>query len=795
MIEALTWWSTIMVIGIIAFPIAFLAFRFLPDRGYSLSKMLGLLLVSYLLWIGASVHVIPNARWAIFMVLAILLIASGLLAYRIREDMVTFIKNKRHHLLTVDLVFTVAFFVALFLRSYTPGLTFGSENALDMSVINAITRAEYFPPDDPWLSGHAHIHLHYFGHLSVAMLTTLTNIPSQVTFNLSLALFTALAATGVFGIVYNLIIDKGRPATALAFALLGPLFLLVLSNIEGLFELLAIRGVGSAGFYDLLDITGLDGPRESNAWYPTEPFWWGRAFSFETGWPDRLFPFPRLLEGELHSEVLAFPFIALVLGLALNLWRSEESTVFRLLGFHPLDLGLLALALGGLIMVAGGDGPIYLFVLVGIFTLRAFLSEGRVNLRLLGRVGAFTVGLSILTVLFFLPFYFTAVGLFRGIGFVSAPVASAPQHLLYMWLPALTLATVLGVAAMRDVRRFLPASLLVIVPILLVAVPWAGNLLIGGGASALLDEIGDRGDKWIAIFVVVVVLFLILMALVHHLIDGKDEKRAPVSVFVLGLAALAVLLILGVEFYWVRDPFTSPDFIPRFNTLIKFAFQSWWLMSIAGAFGLHYFLRTLRRGSVLSWVGSTSLGVVVAIVLAAGFIYPVFAIFHFTNSFDSPLEAIESGRLDGLSFMEFNDREAILWLLDEVDGTPTILEAVGDPYTNFARVSSYTGLPTVLGSPVHEFWFHAGSYEPQGTRLADVERAYNSTDPAEAQAILGRYDVRYVFVGLLERQLYPEAGLAKFAGFMDVVFQNENVTIYHMRAEGTVAAPAPVEDE
>ena len=54
--EAITWWLTIEVIGVIAFPIAFLAFRFLPDRGYSFSKALGLLLISYLLWIGASVH-------------------------------------------------------------------------------------------------------------------------------------------------------------------------------------------------------------------------------------------------------------------------------------------------------------------------------------------------------------------------------------------------------------------------------------------------------------------------------------------------------------------------------------------------------------------------------------------------------------------------------------------------------------------------------------------------------------------------------------------------------------------
>ena len=787
MIEAITWWLTIEVIGAIAFPIAFLAFRFLPDRGYSFSKMLGLLLVSYLLWMGASVRVIPNQRWSIILILALLVVVSGLMAFRCRRDIASFLRQRWRHLLALDVLFVAIFASALFLRSYTAAFTLGGENMTDNAIINVTIRAEHFPPKDVWLSGHT-INYHYFGHLNVAMLTTLTDIPSRITFNLSMALFTALAATGVLGVVYNLIIDKARLATALAFAMLAPLFLLVLSNIEGLFELLAAHGVGSTGFYDLLDIKGLDGPRESNAWYPTEPFWWGRAYAYDTGWPNRLFPFVQALVGGLHSEILAFPFIALVLGLALNLWRSAESTATRFLGVHPLDLALAALALGGLIMTNVWDGPTYLFVLVAVFALRAFLWGGRLNIRWLSRVVTFATGLSVLSVLFFLPFYlFTNFGAFEGIEFAAPPFTTAPQHFLYMWLPLLTLATVLAIAGMRDVRRFLPASLLVIVPILLVALPWAGNLLTHGGPSRLFDEIGDRGGNWIAIFATIGVLFLILMTLVHRLISSRDERRAPETVFALALGTVAVLLMLGVEFYWVRDPF----WLPRFNTLNKITFQCWWLMSIAGAFGLYYFLCTLRLGGVLGWVGGSSLGVVTAIVLATGFIYPVLATFYFTDSFDG------DRHLDGLVNMEDNEKEAVLWLLSEVDGTPTVLEAVGDQYTNFARVSSFTGLPTVLGWPQHEFWFRGASYEPQGARREDVARAYNTADTAEAQTILDRYDVEYVYVGRLEREEYSEAGLAKFPSFMDVVFQNDRVTIYRMAetlAQG-VASGAGLSDD
>jgi len=125
-----------------------------------------------------------------------------------------------------------------------------------------------------------------------------------------------------------------------------------------------------------------------------------------------------------------------------------------------------------------------------------------------------------------------------------------------------------------------------------------------------------------------------------------------------------------------------------------------------------------------------------------------------------------------------------------VSGTPVILEAVGDGYTDYARISSRTGLPTVIGWPGHErLW--RGSDEPLDGRQEDVGRAYTTTSPGEAKAILEEYDVEYVYVGHLERDTYGEAGLAKFATFMEVAYRSDTVIIYRMPREVETVVSAP----
>ncbi|MEK7682323.1 MAG: hypothetical protein AAB369_05785, partial [Chloroflexota bacterium] len=157
--------------------------------------------------------------------------------------------------------------------------------------------------------------------------------------------------------------------------------------------------------------------------------------------------------------------------------------------------------------------------------------------------------------------------------------------------------------------------------------------------------------------------------------------------------------------------------------------------------------------------------------------YPATAIPDKTRSFSG------APTLDGIAFVRDRqpaEYEAIAWLQRNVQGTPVILEAVGDDYTEFGRISGRTGLPTLLAWPGHELQWR-GSAAPQTGRREAVDEIYKTQDPARARELLARYNVEYVYVGAPERRVYGEAGLAKFDTFMDRAWEKDEVVIYRAR--------------
>src|SRR3990172_6597672 len=94
MSDALIWWAAIEVVGIAAFPIAFILFPALPDRGYSLAKPLGLLLVTYGLWVAGLTHAMPNTRVSIVLILVGLAAVSAFFLLRHRSRFSAYFKER-----------------------------------------------------------------------------------------------------------------------------------------------------------------------------------------------------------------------------------------------------------------------------------------------------------------------------------------------------------------------------------------------------------------------------------------------------------------------------------------------------------------------------------------------------------------------------------------------------------------------------------------------------------------------------------------------------------------------------
>jgi uncharacterized membrane protein len=135
--------------------------------------------------------------------------------------------------------------------------------------------------------------------------------------------------------------------------------------------------------------------------------------------------------------------------------------------------------------------------------------------------------------------------------------------------------------------------------------------------------------------------------------------------------------------------------------------------------------------------------------------------------------------LDGTAYLErehADDFAAIKWLRETVRGLPVVLEATGNPYSYYARVSSNTGLPTVMGWGNHEgLW--RGHDREVGQRAQDVAKLYTAATLDEVKHLLDRYRVEYVVVGELERKDHKGPGLEKFTA-LPVVFSQGGTTIY-----------------
>jgi uncharacterized membrane protein len=136
-----------------------------------------------------------------------------------------------------------------------------------------------------------------------------------------------------------------------------------------------------------------------------------------------------------------------------------------------------------------------------------------------------------------------------------------------------------------------------------------------------------------------------------------------------------------------------------------------------------------------------------------------------------------------------DDKAAMLWLLQNAQGTPTILEAQIPEYRWGSRFSVYTGLPAVQGWNWHQR--QQRSVVPSTAverRVQHVAEIYNTVDIARARFLLDRYGVSYLIVGQLERAYYAPDGLAKFAelesqGYLRQVYQGGAVTIYQVVGE------------
>ncbi|MFH2118692.1 MAG: DUF2298 domain-containing protein [Candidatus Paceibacterota bacterium] len=308
------------------------------------------------------------------------------------------------------------------------------------------------------------------------------------------------------------------------------------------------------------------------------------------------------------------------------------------------------------------------------------------------------------------------------------------------------------------------ASWQVIVGSLIVIAPWLLNF------SSIVKGVflvPSHSPLWqLAVLWSGHVLLSLAAMIIAWLLFKKQPKLKPEIIFILSLGILSLVCILLPEIIYFKDIY--PTF-QRANTMFKFTFQGFILMNLLIGWLVGFLLQSrVWLKSIWRW----SLLTMIALFSASALAYPFLGYPNYYGGFQ------QSQDLNGLSWLNNTnpaEYQAILWLRDQTVGRPVVLEAVGDSYSGFARVATFSGLPTVVGWRAHE-WLWRGGYEVPAERSSGVQWIYERPLSQQATYFLNKYQVRYIFVGSKEREAY-DLNLKEVLTLGKIVFQQDSVII------------------
>jgi YYY domain-containing protein len=767
--QMLLWLLAVQACGMAVLPLALRMFRSLPDGGYGLAKPLGLLLVTYLIWMPGMLGYLEYRRSTVLLVLV--LVAAGCWV-RWGAEALDWLAHRRRIVGLEEAVLLGAGLAGAYVRAFNADII-GQEKFMDLAFFNGFLAANDLPAEDPWLAGYG-MPYYPFGYLLLGLPSKLAGLPAAYGYNLALVLVFALTILLTAGLVANLVAllrrqagrassrvepseavvsgSKDQPdSTAWTFGLIAALLVAVCGNLVGPLEVLAARGIGGPEFWKAVGVRNLQASASPTGWLPGDGGWWWHASRvIPMIQPDGIteFPYFSFLLGDLHPHFTALPLLLLILGLTLALllerrpWR-EPPLVF-----------VAALSLG--VPLAANTWDVATFW--AFYGLTGLLVGWRLVVcgeRPIWRPFVWTLGPIPLGILLFSPYF---------VGYASQPLGLALVtdqtpliSLLIIFGPLLLLCSLLGLRLLRQGAHKRPAG-------------WQALLL--GGLAALGLAAAGRSTAALALALLSLSLAAGVRQLQSWLADDKSAARGA-ALYLLSLVSLGLALLVSVEILYIHDSFGT-----RMNTVFKFYYHVWLLLGLAAGPAVALWLDRsafaipgrLARGSAAAALVS---------VLLLGLVYPLAATWTKSDGFRGP------ATLDGAAFLERakpTEAAAIQWLAGQT-GRPVVLEAVGGDYEEFARVSTFSGLPTVLGWVGHQLQWR-GQSDEYNRRQQDVDLVYRRGEREESLRILRRYQVRYVFVGSLERDKYGGQVEDRLARWLSPVFRREGAAVLMVPTEG-----------
>ena len=711
-----TWYLLALVLGAAAMPLTGRLFRRFQDRGWMFSKVTAIAVSGFLTWFLVAVKIIKFTTMTCIVV-TLVCAAASLILY-CREQKAGFECIPFAHL---DLVYAeeLLFFAAFLLWTYFAGFhpaAYGTEKFMDYGFMEAMMRSKTLPATDLWYS-QGKINYYYGGQYFAVFLTKLSGAKVELTYNLMRTFVAGLAFAMPFSLVHQMVTDRlGKTRSRWKKAL---------PSVTGILAGISVSIAGNMHYvvYGQIIpfIRKLKGEEVSSYWFPDAT----RYIGFNPDVEDKTiheFPCYSFVLGDLHAHVVDIMFVLLLLGL-LYAWMKKVRTT-ELSGesmsrreFWKKQLLMPQLLATGALLGMFHWTNYWDFVIYFVVTCGAALF-----MNIIGQKGKIRWALGV-----------TAAQAAEIL--ILATVIIMPFTLQFD-----TSNMVQGIALAQ--HHSLPHQLLVL---------WGlpGILTILFVVSLLVEKLRGAEQKSL-----------------YHLLTSI---RLP-DLFAVLIGLCAIGLVLIPELVYVRDIYENGN--ARANTMFKLTYQAYIM------FGMTMIYAIFR----LLIIGKNKILKVLAFI---GLFFFVWTCGYFGNSvhswFGEVWKPSQYKGLNATAFLETDfpeDVNGIRWLKENISDASVVLEANGDSYSEYERVSAMTGLPTIMGWYVHE-WLWRGNLSDLNAKIEEIQEIYTSTDETRVKELLEEYNVSYIFVGSCERNKYGadmNNDLLKSLG--EVVFQDSEYPTY-----------------
>lgn len=718
----LRWWATQAYIGIIFIPISAVLFSGFNDKGYLFSKAIGIAAVAYIMWLLSSLHIMKftPASCIISVVIGLYINVTVLiliLRKRKKEQNTgisySFLKdNVIDRILTEEVLFFALFLLFTYIRGFKPE-AYGTEKPMDYGFMTSMIRNDYMPPTDLWFSGGT-INYYYVGQYIATFLTKLSFVKVSSGYNIMLMMVGALAVVLPYSLVNNMTRHflKQREKNN--------------RDIPHICGALAGIGVCLAGNMHYPTFRWLEPAVRKffGITANTKKYWFPDATRFIGYHPEthdktiHEFPCYSFVLGDLHAHVINIMFVLTVLGL-LFAWlckRKEHKNLEIPWWKEVFSPQIIAISffIGLFHTTNYWDFPIY-FIVSGAIILFTNLIVYNFRGKALGVTALQGVLVIVLSELVSLPFTlrFDQISTGLKISFAHTPL----NQMIILWgLPIFTVIAFICFMIANFIRK-----------------------------RRRDHSLGQKNS------------LPGLLAFMENLTDT--------DLFIITIGLCAIGLVLMPEVIYIQDIYNG-DY-KRANTMFKLTYQAFIMFGIC--FG-YIFVRLLIYGETKRQRKVAVTGLVL-------FLFSSYYVQNAVGAWYGNIFNINGYKgLDCTAFMSTStnyqdDVEAINWLNEHIKGTPVVLEANGDSYSDYERVSVMTGLPTVLGWRTHE-WLWRSDPDTLDVRAEDIKTIYTSANAKAVRELIEEYHISYIYVGKLEQDKFTNMNHSFIKKLGEVVYSS-----------------------